>query len=160
MKKSNFILGLILLIGYYSCEKVDDTSDNLDSFLISYQIGSSWTNYSYDATIDQNGKLYINEQIGMTSQSRESEFDIPSEDVILIKEKLNNLTSIKLLDKYGFGNDAPTDLPTNKIKYTTGSKSDSTYLYFPTDNELPDELDSFLQIVKQVLLENDTIKNQ
>ena len=161
MKKIKFILGLILLIGYYSCDKEDDTPDNLDSFLISYQTGSSWTNYSYDATVNQNGKLDIKEEIGISNQSRESEFSIPGEDLKLMKEKLNILTSIKLSDRYGFdNNNAPTDLPTRKIKYTTKTETDSTYLYFPMDNELPNELESFLQVIERIILENDTIKNQ
>jgi len=74
---------------------------------------------------------------------------------------LNNLISIKLANEYGFGNDnAPTDFLTRKIKYKAEIKTDSTYLYLPTDNELPDELDSFLRAIENVLLENDTIKNQ
>lgn len=68
------------------------------------------------------------------------------------------LMSVKISDYYGFENEnAPTDLPTKKIKYFSVAKSDSTLLYFPEENELPVELEDFIQTLQQVISENDTI---
>ena len=161
MNKINIILITVFFVGCNGCKKVDDVSGSLDSFTISYQINSSWINYTYHATIDQNGNLEVSEKNEISDQSRESEFVISDEELRLIKERLNNLVSIRLSERYGFDNvNAPTDLPVRKIKYTTINKSDSAYLHFITDNELPDELALLLQVVEQTLSANDTIKNQ
>ena len=74
----------------------------------------------------------------------------------MLMEKLMKLMSIEISDTYGFENEnSPTDLPTRKIKYSTVNKTDSTYLYFPGENELPVELENFIQILQQVISEND-----
>ena len=159
MKKNKLILGLIFLIGSTSCKSVDETT-NLGSFLIFYQKSNSWIEYSYNANIDQNGKLSITEKSFVTNLSRESEIDLPKEDLLSLKEKLNDLIAIELNENYGFDNDiAPTDYPTISIKYVTKNKIASTYVYGYDFIELPRELDSFLRAIEQVLLENDTIKN-
>ena len=96
----------------------------------------------------------------MTNFFRESEFNISSEEIISIKEKLNDLISIEIADKCGFTNEnSPTDLPTRKIKYISKSKTDSTYLYFTQENELPDNLDNFIRVFQQIIAGNDTLKN-
>jgi len=159
MKKNKLILGLIFLIGSTSCKSVDETT-NLGSFLIFYQKSNSWIEYSYNANIDQNGKLSITEKSFVTNLSRESEIDLPKEDLLSLKEKLNDLIAIELNENYGFDNDiAPTDYPTIYIEYVTKNKTASTYVYGYDFIELPRELDSFLRAIEQVLLENDTIKN-
>lgn len=38
---------------------------------------------------------------------------------------------INLSEKYGFHDNAPTDMPVTAMKYVTIDKSDSTYWYFP-----------------------------
>ena len=158
MKNLNFIYGLFFLILFTGCDKEEVAVHDLGSFLISYHIGSSWVDYSYNATIDQNGNLNIEEKSGLNNQYRESGFEMSTEDVLLLKEKLDDLISIELSVKYGFENEiAPTDLPAKKIKYATLNKTDSTYIYFPDENELPNELDEFIQVVQQIIMENDTI---
>jgi len=77
----------------------------------------------------------------------------------LIKEKLNDLVSIDVSDAYGFNNDnAATDLPATKMKYISTNKSDSTYFSASGENEMPKELEIFLQVVHQIISETDTLK--
>jgi hypothetical protein len=77
----------------------------------------------------------------------------------LIKENLENLLSIDISDKYGFHDNAANDSPTTKMKYVTTNKSDSTYLYYPNENELPDKLEIFMQVIYETISKTDTLKN-
>lgn len=159
MKKITILIAVILLSGFAGCHKEEVPNYDLSAFSILWQESSSWIDFYYKATIKQDGKLDIQEKYGLSNQYRDSEFEISQEDVLLIKKKLNDLVSIDISDQYGFNNDnAPTDLPTTKMKYVTNNKSDSTYLYFPDENELPNELEIFLKIVHQIILETDTLK--
>lgn len=159
MKKIRLLVAVILLSGFTGCHKEDVPKYDLNAFSILWQESSSRVDFYYKATIKQDGKLDIQEKYGLSNQYRDSEFEISQEDVLLIKEKLHDLVSIDIADEYGFNNDnAPTDLPTTKMKYVTNNKSDSTYIYFPDENELPNELEIFLKIVHQIILETDTLK--
>lgn len=159
MKKINKLIVVILLIGFTSCHKDDVPNYDLSIFSVIVSESSGWVNYHYNATIDQDGKLNIQEESGVFHLYRESEYQIPSEDVSLIKEKLNKLMSINLSVKYGFHEDAPTDMPVTAMKYVTIEKSDSTYWYFPDKNEFPTELGRFMQIVHETVSKIDTLRN-
>lgn len=156
--KKIFVFVAFILFGFTACKKEDVTIYNQDSYLIFYEIASNWTSYSFQATIDLKGKLHIEEENRINNFYRESDYEIPEVDKLIIKRKLGELMSVELAGTYGFENEnAPTDLPTKKIKYTNVHKTDSTYVYFPGENELPDELDNFIQVIQQVILENDTV---
>jgi len=158
MKKINLLITAILLIGFTNCHKEDIPNYDLDTYSIFWNESSTWADFYYKATIDQNGKLNVQEKYGLSNQYRESQFQISTEDMSLIKEKLENLLSINISDDYGFHDNAATDAPTTKLKYVTTNKSDSTYLYYPNENELPDKLEIFMEIVYETILKTDTIK--
>ena len=159
MKKINRLTVVTLLFGFTSCHKEDVPNYDLSTFSILVKKSSGFVDFHYNATIDQDGKLNIQEEYGVFNLYRESEYQIPSEDVSLIKEKLSDLILINLSDKYGFHENAPTDEPTTKMKYVTINKSDSTYWYHPTENEFPDEMKQFMQVVNETISKTDTLRN-
>ncbi len=159
MKKINLLFTVILLIGFSSCDKEDVPNYESNAYSIFWKESSAWADFYYKATIDQNGKLDVQEKYELSDQYRESEFQITTYDMSLIKEKLENLLSIDISDKYGFHDNAPNDSPTTKMKYVTTNKSDSTYLYYPNENELPAKLEIFMQVVYETISKTDTLKN-
>ncbi len=159
MKKINLLIVVILLISFSSCDKEDVPDFDLNTYSIFWEESSSWADFYYKATIDQNGKLDVQEKYDLSDQYRESEFQISTEDMSIIKENLENLLSIDISDKYGFHDNAANDSPTTKMKYITTNKSDSTYLYYPNENELPDNLEIFMQVVYETISKTDTLKN-
>lgn len=159
MKKLNLLIAIILLIGFTGCHKEEITNYDLNTYSILWKESSAWADFYYKAAIDQDGKLDVQEKYELSNQYRESEFQISTEDLSLIKEKLKDLVSIEISDKYGFQDNAANDGPTTKIKYVTLNKSDSTYLYYPNEHELPDKLEIFLQVVNQIISKTDTLKN-
>jgi len=159
MKKISLLAALIILSGITGCHKEEVPKFDLSTFSIFWQESSSWADFYYKAAINQDGDLDVQEKYGLSNKYRESEYKIPDEDVLLIIEKLNDLVSIDISDAYGFNNDnAATDLPATKMKYFTTNKSDSAYISASEENELPKELETFLQVVHQIILENDTLK--
>jgi len=159
MRTKYLLTGLIFaIIAFCSCEK--EKAIETDVFSISYSKGSSWVDYFYNATIDQNGLMQVTETNGLTKINRKSIYILVDSDIKMIKEKINSVVKLDISDKYGFDNEnAPTDLPTTKLTYKTTIKSDSTSLYYPKENELPMDLDAFLQTIVLVILDNDTLKN-
>ena len=159
MRTKYLLTGLIFaIIAFCSCEK--EKAIETDVFSISYSKGSSWVDYFYNATIDQNGLMQVTETNGLTKINRKSIYILVDSDIKMIKEKINSVVKLDISDKYGFDNEnAPTDLPTTKLTYKTTIKSDSTALYYPKENELPMDLDAFLQTIVLVILDNDTLKN-
>ena len=104
--------------------------------------------------------MHVTETNGLTKTNRKSEYILVDKEIKLLKEMLNSVVKLDIFDKYGFDNEnAPTDLPTTKLTYKTTIKSDSTSLYYPNENELPKDLDSFLQTIEQIILDNDTLIN-
>jgi hypothetical protein len=159
MKIINLLIAAILLIGFSSCDKEDVPNLDLKTFSIFWEESSAWADFYYKATIDQNGKLDIQEKYDLSDQYRESEFQISTEVMSTIKENLENLLPIDISDKYGFHDNAANDSPITKVKYTTTNKSDSTYLYYPNENELPYNLEIFMQVVYETISKTDTLKN-
>jgi hypothetical protein len=155
------LFGFIFTLAVFcSCEKGKELAKEPDSFSISYLKGSSWTDYSYHAIIDQNGLLQITEISGLTKLNRESTYHLDDSDLTLIKVQLDSVVKIDILDQYGFDNvNAPTDLPVTKLVYITKGKSDSTSIYFPKENEIPLQFDTFMQTIEKIILEKDTFKN-
>lgn len=159
MKNISIVAALIILSGFAGCQKEEVPKYDLSTFSIFWQESSLWADFYYKAAINQYGDLDIQEKYGLSSTFRESKYKIPDEDVLLIIEKLSDLVSIDISDAYGFNNDnAATDLPATKMKYLTTNKSDSAYISASEENELPKELETFLQVVHQIILENDTLK--
>jgi hypothetical protein len=158
MRTKYFFTGLIIAIfAICSCEK--EKAIETDIFLISYFRGSDWADYSYNVTINQNGLMRVTETNGLKKTNRKSEYRLVYKDIKMIKEKLNSVVKIDISDKYGFDNEnAPTDYSITILSYKTTIKSESTSIYFPKDNELPKELDSFLRFLAQVIVDTDTDK--
>ena len=105
------LITVILLIGFTNCHKENIQNYDLNSYSIFWQESSAWADFYYKATIDQNGKLDIQEKYGLSNQYRESEFQISTEDMSLIKENLENILSIDISDEYGFHDNAANDSP-------------------------------------------------
>jgi hypothetical protein len=159
MKTKITFLGLILLLGLIGCRNENEFR-NVDTFSIVYSRGSSWVDYYYKVKIERNGTMQIIEHHGLSSLNRQSNYNISENDIALIKEKLANLATINIDDKYGFGENKPTDLPVTLIQYETDFKSDSTAIYFPDKAKLPKELESFLSTINQIISDTDTLKNE
>ena len=161
MRTKIYLTSLIITVfTICSCEKEKTKEIDTDIFSISYSKGSSWIDYSYNATINQDGLMQVTETNGLTNDNRKTEYQLVDSDLLIIREKLNNVVKINFSDKYGFDNEnAPKDLPMTKLTYKTAMKSDSTSIYYPEENELPTDLDLFLQTVEQVILDNDTLIN-
>lgn len=85
MKKINFVIAFILLIDFTSCRKEDTPKYDLSTFSVILSRIHGWVNYRYNATIDQNGKLNILEESFVFEYYRVSEYQIPTEDILLIK---------------------------------------------------------------------------
>ena len=159
MKKISLLAALIILSGLAGCYKEEVPKYDLSTFSIFWQESSSWVDYYYKATMSQDGDLNVQEKYGISNQFRESQYKISDEDVWLIKKKLNDMVYIDISDAYGSNNDnTATDLPATKIKYITINKSDSAYISASGENELPEELEIFLQVVNQIILKTDTLK--
>ncbi len=156
-----FMVGLfITTIMFCSCEHEDEYEKKTDTFSISLSKGNSYFNYYFKATIDQNGLLQVTETNSLINVNRTSEYRLVDADIKLIKEKLDVLSALDISDAYGFENEnAPTDLLATKLTYKTTIKSDSTSIYFPSENELPSDLDSLLHAVELVILDYDTFIN-
>ena len=157
MKKSIFLFSLFLLIGVTGCDEEDVQAFDLSTFIIFKGNYSGFTDYSYIATIKENGKLNIEFKLGIENIQKEAVYQISDEDLLLIKEKLQHLLSIDLKDQYGFHENSPTDGVTTKVRYRTINKSDSTFYYYPKDGELPDELLEFNKLTNQIIEKTDTI---
>lgn len=93
MRTKYFLTGLIITIFVIcSCEK--EKSIEMEFFSISYSKGSSWVDYSYNATIDQNGLMQVSETNGLTKINRKSEYRLIDTDITMINEKLNSLLKL------------------------------------------------------------------
>jgi hypothetical protein len=158
MKKKGIISGLVILVFTVSCQK-ENENRFIDNFEIEYSVRSTWVDYNYSAHIDNNGSLFVTEEYGLINYNRENTYNLTGQDLDLIKEKLANLTEIKLKTRYGFGINKPTDLPIKKLLYKTNHKADSTWIYYPNENELPNNLALFLSTIIEIISENDTLSN-
>lgn len=155
MKAKNIFSGLISSTGINGGQKEKENAV-LDKFSISYLKHNYWFNYSYKATIDQNGLLRITENSGLNHLHRSADYHIAEIDVDLIKGKLRDVSSIDFNNNYGFGGNKPTDLPVTFIKYDVDNKADATSIYFPEENELPPELNLFISTFERIIMDNDT----
>ena len=90
MKKINLLIAVILLICFSRCDKEDVSNFDLNTYSILWEESSAWADFYYKATFDQNGKLDVQEKYDLSDQYRESEFQISTEDMSLIKENLEN----------------------------------------------------------------------
>jgi hypothetical protein len=157
MKTKISFLGFILLLGLIGCKKENEIR-NVDTFSIVYSQHSSWVDYNYNVKIEDNGAMQIMEHQGLSDLNRQSNYKISENNIALIKGKLAILATMNIYDKYGFGENKPTDLPVTSIRYETNFNSDSTAIYFPDKVELPNELESFLSTIDQIISDTDTQK--
>jgi hypothetical protein len=155
-----FWLTIAIIIISNSCKKNDVIKINdSENFLIFYSRSSSWVDYNYTATINQNGLLQINDHNSISKQYRNSTYKLSISELKLVSNRFHDVCKIDISDKYGFDMDyAPTDLSTTSLRYKTFYKSDTTSIYFPREHELPAELDTFLRIIEQVFTIKDTLR--
>lgn len=153
MKSTILILAVSLLQGCTSSELKTDFDDDLKMFLITYQKSSSWINYSLTATLDQNGVVNTDEFTGaLDSPRKTTKYTISAQELKEVRERLNDLSKISLSKEYGFDNEEEiTDLPLRIIKYTTEQKADETSLYYPKENEMPQELNQFVTLIERLI---------
>lgn len=147
MKNILWVLISILLI---SCEKSTDPR-TVKTFEVEYNVGSSWVGYDYSVHIGNDGLMKVTETHLLNNFYKENTYNLTNQEVEKIREALENLTTVKLSSVYGFGVNAPLDLPTTKVSYKTSFKADSTSIYFPEKNELPKELELFLEITTNII---------
>jgi len=152
----NIINGLIIIVLLISCEKENVT---VNTFEIEYSVMSGWVDYNYSAHISNNGVLIVTEEFNTYDYFREDNFTLTIKELDLIREQLKALTEIDIINEYGFGVNKPTDQPVTKLSYITNCKTDSTRIYYPDANELPDNLELFLSTIELVVFDNDTLKN-
>jgi hypothetical protein len=160
MKTKIILLGFIFVLVIVSCKKDNDSSDKLDTILISYTKINSCLDYFYGSVIDKNGLMKITENNWMIDRHRVLYFKLSKNDLDKLNEELISVSLIDIEDMYGFGEDKPTDLPVTKLKYCINNKSDSTLIYFPNKNELPVELDKLSSSIEQLILNNDLLLNE
>jgi len=153
------LLIILLTISLYSCNKEDNS--NTEKFLLSYAENSGWTSYSYQAKIDQDGRLIIKHQNMLSNINYESVYQINKNEITLLKEKMTILSEINLADNYGFDfNNSPKDLPVRDISYQNANKTGSTSIYFPSKDEMPSALNCFIEEFQKVINEYDTLRNK
>lgn len=155
-KMSNKSLLLLLFVVLTSCEK---KYDSIDTFRVEYSKISAWVGYSYSIIIDNSGFLDVTEVNSIMDYYRESTFKLLINDLELVEKEIQQIADIDVMQKYGFGDDKPYDLPVTRLLYNTNLNSDSTLIYYPEENELPNELVSFLNTIQQIILETDTLRN-
>lgn len=155
MHQKFIIPATIVLLLFSACEQNNEEnsieSGAKDSFSLVYVKGSAWTNYSYKAELNQSGELYIEVNGGIFDTHRKSEYQISNDTIALVHEKILEATRIDINSNYGFGTNNPYDLPVTLIKYRMGIHADSTAIYNPTTNELPEELQSLLSLIEIVI---------
>jgi|WetSurMetagenome_2_1015567.scaffolds.fasta_scaffold935671_1 hypothetical protein len=150
MSTKIILLGCLLFSGLISCEK------EIDTFTIRYIRSSGWVGYNYAITLDQHGTMHVKYNNGLVDTPSENYYQVSHTDITRLKDQLTILSSIDIDDQYGFGADKPTDFPMTFYSYNTNLNSDSTSIYCPTENELPDALDSFIKLINQIITETDT----
>ncbi|MFA6403551.1 MAG: hypothetical protein WCX31_18300 [Salinivirgaceae bacterium] len=158
MKAKIVFWGILLSLGLYGCKKENENRIMTDKFSIAYLRGSSWVDYSYEVIMENNGKMQVIEDHGISNLHRQSNYTIKHADIDLIKENLADLSLININNSYGFGENAPKDLPVVLIKYKTDYNSDSTVIYSPDKDELPKELVSFLSTIGKLISDIDMQK--
>ena len=160
MRSKYILLFIISFIFIFGCKEEIQEYESLDSFTVEYEMNSGWTGYSFNATLNQNGNLKINEIIELNHQQRESAFTIQPTDLLTVKEKLNALIRIETKDKYGFNLAvAPPELPVKKLKFETNLRTDSVAFHYLVENEMPVELQSFLHSYMEIIARYDTLRN-
>jgi hypothetical protein len=156
MKHRLVLLIFIILIGFTSCGE-DKTDNKIDSFMVEYAQLDGWIDYSHTVAITQEGLMQVVYKGGLDNGYREYSCQVDDAAMKLLRDNLIILASIDLKDKYGFGELAPTDGPVTRYRYTTEVRSDSTLLYFPEENELPDQLKNFISVLDTIIKDYDTL---
>jgi hypothetical protein len=155
MKKTILILLIILLKSCSSSELNTEFDANFDVFLITYHESLNWINYEFEATLDQNGEINSKEFDGTfdTLEFKTKQYTISEEDLKEVKQRLNDLTKISLSKQYGFDSEEEviTDQSIRTIKYITEQKTEEISLYYPRENEMPQELELFIQLIERLI---------
>ena len=158
MKSSINLQTLFIFFVFFSCNKDEAKLLNDEFFKVYYEQGSAWTGQSSEAVFQSDGSLIINKQNHRANTSKIAEYEMSDNNLAVLKDQLVDLLSIEMAERYGFDlKNAPTDLPVTKIKYITSNKTDSTFIYFPNEDELPAELEVFRKTLVGIILEQDTL---
>ena len=149
---------LFILFVLFSCNTDEAKLLNDELYKVYYEQGSAWVGQSSEAVFQSDGSLIINKQNHRANTSTIAEYEMSDNNLTVLKEQLIDLFPIKLAERYGFDlENAPTDLPVTKIKYVTSNKTDSTFIYFPNEDELPAELEVFRKTLVGIIMELDTL---
>ena len=155
METTHFVLGLIFLLGISGCRK--ENYSLIEKFSISYTKASGWIGSTFKATLTHDGVLEIIEDRPVDTFKQQTSYRISDEEINKIIAELEALSEIEVKDKYGFGNNKPTDLPVTIISYSTDFYSDSTTIYCPNKKELPKELDAFISTISDLVEKKDSL---
>ena len=153
MNRKLFLPACILFVMLISCNK----ESHIESFKISYVYAGFNVNY-YSATLDETGAMQVLESNYLSGLTRENSYRINDTLVRDIRSSLQQLTTINLKDSYGFGDNKPFDMPVTRLVYTSNIKSDSTVVYMPEENELPEEYVSFMGVLINCIARVDTLR--
>ncbi len=149
------ILAIFICTSFSSCEK--EKQEEIDTFSISYKLENGFSNYRYYVDIDHSGKMKVDLRNGLDNIFREDVYQISNSQIADLKDKLATLSTIELQDLYWPGEDAdiPTDASNKIYQYNFNSKSDSTLLHLAVESDLPEELNSFIEVLDGIIEEYD-----
>jgi len=95
--------------------------------------------------------INVHEEKQLPSNSERNEtYKLTDSDLEILKVELGGLAQTELRNDYGFGPDKPTDLPVSMLIYRIGARTDSTSIYCPESNELPEKLNIMLERISSI----------
>jgi hypothetical protein len=142
------------------CEKRSNNWTCLCSdFEINYDQGSGWTGQIFSTTISYPDSLIIyTRKFIPIYKERTSRYHIDKKEIDTLFLYLQKLININLTN-YGFGPNKPTDYPVTFFKYRNCTCTDSASIYFPDENEVPDELYAIFGRIDKIIIMHDTLIN-
>ena len=156
------LLSIVILLIFFieGCENKTDTwTTPCNDFQIKYVQGSGWTGWKYDVTFSYPDSLIIYEHELIPSfRERRSKYLISQIELDSLFRDLQKIQNINLTDYYGFGPNKPTDLPILFFKYCNCNQKDSSLIYSPDENEVPNDFIVLLGRLNRIIENHDTLR--
>ncbi|HEX2921028.1 MAG TPA: hypothetical protein VHO50_07680 [Bacteroidales bacterium] len=141
-----------------ACSEEPDFNKSCINFEICFRRESGWTGLKYEANFFSPDSLVVFESEYLTVvKNRLSRYSVSPMEMDSLLADLSRIKRMDLSDNYGFGSNKPTDLPVRFIRYRYCNNEDSTFLYFPEENELPVDLENLLGKLNRIIMEHDTL---
>lgn len=162
---SQFLILTVLCIGCQngflspsSSKNIDEIINNLNQiecFSITTKNESGWTGSQVIKTLDQSGKLRIEEKSEIFNYRRVFEYKTTKDELNLIKQTIIKVFLIDIMDSYGTNNVLPTDMPTFSVSIKLGTFKASFIMLSYNESELPKELSNLLILYNQIITKYD-----